>query len=60
MSTLPHPERVSPGRHGPLAEAIVALAETPDHISDVEQRLAAIAVLAADRVSASPAGTPRQ
>jgi hypothetical protein len=36
MSTLPHPERVSPGRHGPLAEAIVALAETPDQC----QRLA--------------------
>ncbi|MFI6077184.1 GAF domain-containing protein [Actinoplanes sp. NPDC051343] len=53
MSTLPHPERVSPGRHGPLAEALVALAETPAHASGVEQRLAAIAALAADRVAAS-------
>jgi hypothetical protein len=53
MSTSPHPERVSPGRHGPLAEAIVALAETPDHASGVEQRLAAIAALAADRVAAA-------
>ncbi|GAA3925077.1 GAF domain-containing protein [Actinoplanes auranticolor] len=53
MSTSPHPERVSPGRHGPLAEAIVTLAETPDHASDIEQRLAAIAALAADRVAAA-------
>ncbi len=53
MSTSPHPERVSPGRHGPLAEAIVALAETPDHASGVEQRLAVIAALAAERVAAA-------
>jgi hypothetical protein len=53
MSTSPHAERVSPGRHGPLAEAIVALAETPDHASGVEQRLAVIAALAADRVVAA-------
>jgi hypothetical protein len=53
MSTSPHPERVSPGRHGPLAEAIIALAETPGHASEVEQHLAAIAALAADRVAAA-------
>jgi hypothetical protein len=53
MTTSPHPERLSPGRHGPLADAIVALAETPEHASGVEQRLAAIAALAADRVAAA-------
>jgi hypothetical protein len=53
MSTSPHPERVSPGRQGPLAEAIVTLAETPDHAAGVEQRLAAIAALAAVRVAAA-------
>jgi hypothetical protein len=53
MSTSPHPKQVSPGRHGPLAEAIVALAETPDHASGIEQRLATIAALAADRVAAA-------
>ena len=53
MSTSPHAERISPGRHGPLAKAIVALAETPDHVSGVEQRLAVIAALAAERVAAA-------
>jgi GAF domain-containing protein len=53
MSTSPHPQRISPGRHGPLAEAIVALAETPGHALHVELRLAAIAALAVDRVAAA-------
>jgi GAF domain-containing protein len=53
MSTSPHPERVSPGRHGPLAEAIIALAENPGHAPDVEQHLAAIVALAANRVAAA-------
>lgn len=53
MSTSPHPQRASPGRHGPLAEAIISLAETPDHPPGIEQRLAAIAALAADRVTAA-------
>ena len=53
MSTSPHPQRVSPGRHGPLAEAIVTLAETPDHAPDIERRLAAVAALAVDRVTAA-------
>jgi len=53
MTTSPRPEQVSPGRHGPLADAIVALAETPDQAPDLEQRLTAIAALAADRVAAA-------
>lgn len=53
MTTSPHPERLSPGRHGPLADAIIALAETPEHASGVEERLATIAALAADRVAAA-------
>ncbi|WP_250008302.1 GAF domain-containing protein [Actinoplanes sp. M2I2] len=53
MSTSPHPEQVLPGRHGPLAEAIIALAETPDNAPDIEERLATIAALAADRVAAA-------
>ena len=53
MSTSPHPQRVSPGPDGPLAEAIITLAETPDHASGIEQRLAAIAALATDRVAAA-------
>jgi hypothetical protein len=52
MSTSRHPERVSPQHHGPLAEAIVALADTPDHASGVEESLTAIAALAAERVAA--------
>jgi GAF domain len=53
MPTSQHPERTSPQRHGPLAAAIVALAETPDHASGVEERLTAIAGLAAARISAA-------
>ena len=53
MSTSPHPQRVSPGRRGPLAEAIITLAETPGHASGTAQRLAAVAALAADRVTAA-------
>jgi hypothetical protein len=53
MATSQHPERVSPQRHGPLAEALIALAERPDHASGVAERLAVIATLAADRVSAA-------
>lgn len=36
----------------PLCDAIVTLAQTPDHISGIDQRLAAIAGLAAERVAA--------
>ncbi|GAB2594041.1 transcriptional regulator [Paractinoplanes abujensis] len=53
MSTSPHPQRMSPGRHGPLAEAIITLAETPDHAADIEQRLTEVAALAVDRVTAA-------
>ena len=53
MATSQRPERVSPQRHGPLADAIVALAETPEHASGVEDRLATIATLAADRIGAA-------
>jgi hypothetical protein len=53
MATSQHPERVSPKHHGPLAEAIVTLAETPDHASGVEERLGRIASLAADRIAAA-------
>jgi hypothetical protein len=53
MATSQHPERVSPQRHGPLAEALIALAERPDHASGVAERLAVIATLAADRISAA-------
>ncbi|GGQ71509.1 GAF domain-containing protein [Couchioplanes azureus] len=53
MAKSQQPERVSPRRHGPLADALVALAETPDHASGVEERLTAIAALAADRIAAA-------
>ena len=53
LPTSQHPERVSPQHHGPLAEAIIALADTPDVASGVEERLTTIAVLAADRIAAA-------
>lgn len=53
MATSPDPEQVPRERHGPLADAVVALAETPEHASGVEDRLTAIAALAAARVGAA-------
>ncbi|AEV83147.1 ANTAR domain-containing protein [Actinoplanes sp. SE50] len=52
MATSQHPEHVTP-HHRPLADAIVGLAETPDHVSGVEIHLKVIAALAADRVAAA-------
>jgi GAF domain len=52
MATSQHREQVTP-HHGPLADAIVALAETPDHVSGVGAHLKKIAALAADRVAAA-------
>jgi hypothetical protein len=53
MATSRHPEKVSPRDHGPLADAIVALAGTPGHASGVAELLTRIAALAADRVAAA-------
>ncbi|GAA4605655.1 hypothetical protein BJY16_005475 [Actinoplanes octamycinicus] len=53
MATPRHPEQVWPAQHGPLADAIVALAETPGHVSGIEARLKMIAALAVDRVAAA-------
>lgn len=53
MPVAPHAHQLSPGRHSPLADAIIALAETPEYASGIEQRLAAIAALAVTRVAAA-------
>ncbi|WP_229075049.1 GAF domain-containing protein [Actinoplanes sp. DH11] len=53
MPTSQHPERVSPQRHGPLAEAMVTLAETPEHASGIPERLTTIAALSTERVAAA-------
>ncbi|PWK47239.1 GAF domain-containing protein [Actinoplanes xinjiangensis] len=53
MATSQHSKRVSPRRRGPLAEALVSLAETPDHVSGFAGRLTAIATMAAGRIAAA-------
>ena len=51
MATPRRPDTEGPDQ--PLVDAIVALAETPDHTRDLDARLTAIARLAVDRVAAA-------
>ncbi|MBB2947168.1 hypothetical protein FB565_006936 [Actinoplanes lutulentus] len=48
----PRPAEIPASMRQPLADAIVALADTPDDVPGVDDRLRRVAVLAADRIGA--------